>query len=262
MDLVESGNNVIAIDQRHPWELARIEVIAQVLRDIVRLHPGDVVVDVGCGDSFVAEQIARCYPAVTVYGIDSAFDEQLLATFRRKLKVGNVRLFKSLEEAAADIGDKKATAVLLADVIEHIEDDVAFLKSLTGSALAGPQTRYVVSVPAFRFLFSAHDVLLGHYRRYSNSTLERQLRRAGLEPQLLCYFFSSLLLPRLAQAAKDRLLPSKRRTTHVAAWHGSTALQRLIKNVLVWDFQLSWALYQRGLKLPGLSNLAVCRRPA
>jgi 2-polyprenyl-3-methyl-5-hydroxy-6-metoxy-1,4-benzoquinol methylase len=263
MDLVESGKSTGGIDKRHPWELARIEVIRRVLRDLAELHAGDVVLDVGCGDSFLAEQMALSYPAVTFYGIDTAFDEQRLGTLTRKLKVSNLRLFRTLEEAASAIGDKKAAIVLLMDVIEHIQDDVAFLQHLQGSPLVDPRTRYIISVPAFGFLFSTHDVVLGHYRRYSNKTLERLIKGAGLEPQLVCYFFSSLLLPRFTQAAKEKILRIKpRRTTQVAEWQGSKARQSLIKNILMWDFSLSWALCRRGITLPGLSNLAICGRPA
>ena len=134
---------------------------------------------------------------------------------------------------------------------------------LRASPLVGAATRYIISVPAFGFLFSTHDVLLGHYRRYSNRTLARRLNEAGLKPQLICYFFSSLLLPRLAQVAVEKLLPvGSERGTQVAEWQGGRALQALIKMILVWDFRLSRALYRIGIKLPGLSNLAVCTAPA
>jgi len=263
MDLAESGHKVVEIDKRHPWELARLEVIKRVLRELPELRGGDVVLDVGCGDSFVLDQLAPLYPGVSFYGIDPAFDEQLLRTFTRTLRMDNVRLFRTLEEAAANIGEKKAALVLLMDVIEHIEDEVAFLKYLRVSPLVGPATRYIISVPAFGFLFSTHDVLLGHYRRYSNRTLERRLNEAGLKPQLICYFFSSLLLPRLAQVAVEKLLRvGAGRATQVAKWQGGKALQALIKSILVWDFRLSRALIRMGVKLPGLSNLAVCTAPA
>jgi 2-polyprenyl-3-methyl-5-hydroxy-6-metoxy-1,4-benzoquinol methylase len=263
MDLVESGNKAVEMDRRHPWELARVDVIKRVLRDMVELRAGDIVLDVGCGDSFMTEQIARVYPAVTFYGIDTGFDEQLVDTLTGKQTVSNLRLFKTLEDAALHIGNGKAAVVLLMDVIEHIQDDVSFLRRLQSSPLVHPQARYVLSVPAFGFLFSAHDVVLGHYRRYSNKMLERHLKQAGLEPLVIGYFFSSLLLPRLVLAAKEKLLRfEQRRTTQVAEWHGSQPWQSFIKNVLVWDFRVSWALYRRGVKLPGLSNLAICRRSA
>ena len=263
MDLIESGNNCVPLDRRHPWELARLEVIKRVLHDRVELRAGDMVLDVGCGDSFMAEQIASAYPSVTFCAIDTALDEQLLGSFTGQLKVSNLRLFRTLEEAAVEMRGREATLVLLLDVIEHVEDDVAFLKHLQASSLINPRTRYVVSVPAFEFLFSMHDVILGHRRRYSNKTLRHLLTRAGLEPQLLCYFFSSLLLPRLTQAATEKVLgKTSRRRTQVARWRGGNLLQSLIKKILVWDFSISWALYRRGVILPGLSNLAVCRRPA
>jgi SAM-dependent methyltransferase len=263
MDLIESGSNRVPLDGRHPWELARLEVIKRVLRERVDLHAGDLVLDVGCGDSFMAEQIASAYPAVTFCAIDTALDEQLLGTFTGTLTVGNLRLFRTLEEATVEMRGRQAALVLLLDVIEHVADDVAFLKNLQASSLVNPRALYVVSVPAFEFLFSMHDVVLGHHRRYSNNTLQRHLMRAGLEPELLCYFFSSLLLPRLTQAATEKLLgKTARRSTQVARWRGGKLLQRLMKKILVWDFSISWALYRRGVILPGLSNLAVCRRPA
>lgn len=263
MDLIESGSNCVPVDHRHPWELARLEVIKRVLRERVELQAGDLVLDVGCGDSFMAEQIALAYPAVTFCAIDTALDEQRLASFTGKLKVANLRLFRTLDEAEVEMRGREATLVLLLDVIEHVEDDVAFLKYLQASSLINPRAWYVVSVPAFAFLFSMHDAVLGHHRRYSTKTLQRHLTRAGLEPQLLCYFFSSLLLPRLTQVATERVLgKTSRRSTQVARWRGGKMLQSLMKMILVWDFSISWALYRRGVSLPGLSNLALCRRPA
>ena len=56
------------------------------------------------------------------------------------------------------------------DVIEHVEDDVAFVRDVV-DGLAGPETGWVlVSVPAYQSLFSAHDRALKHYRRYSPGT--------------------------------------------------------------------------------------------
>src|SRR4051812_12209070 len=127
MDLSESRSNRVPLEHRHPWELARIEVIKRVLHDQVVLNAGDVVLDVGCGDSFLAEQIASAYPAVTFCGIDTAFDEHLLAKFSGKLKVANLRLFRTVEEAALAMRGTQATLVLLLDVLEHVQDDVAFL---------------------------------------------------------------------------------------------------------------------------------------
>jgi SAM-dependent methyltransferase len=263
MDLIESGSHAVALDRRHPWELARVDVVERLLRDPLELRPGDLVLDVGCGDAFVTEQIASLYPSVTFCGIDTAFDEHLLGTFTRNLTVRNVRLFSTLEEAALDIRGRQATVVLLLDVLEHIQDDVAFLKRLQASPLIGARTTYVVSAPAFESLFTTHDVLLGHRRRYSNKELRRHLNQADLEPLLLFYFFTSLLLPSLVHVMSERVLRiTSKRTTQVARWNGSKPWQNIIRTILLWDFCVSRALHRRGITLPGLSNLAICRRPA
>jgi hypothetical protein len=262
MDLRESGNTLVEIDRRHPWDLARIEVIKRVLRDCVELRAGDLIVDVGCGDSFVAAQLAQSYPALTVHGIDTAFDDRLIDAFTRQLTARNVHLFRTLEEAASGVAHRKAAVILLLDVLEHVDDDVAFLKYVQASPLVDHRTRFVVSAPAFPFLFSMHDRLLGHYRRYSNTTLARQLRGSGLELDVIGYFFSSLLLPRLLQAVKEKIVGSEPRRTRVAAWEGPRFAQRLFARVLVLDFRASWTLRRWGVTLPGLSNLAVCRPSA
>jgi hypothetical protein len=263
MDLLEFTGSTAHPHTRHPWELARVEVVKRVLRDTANLQPGDVILDVGCGDAFVAEAVALSYPSVTVYGVDIALDQQVLSALTANLKAHNLRLFKTLEEAESKIGTTKVAAVLLLDVIEHVPDDVAFLRRLRESPVVDSRSHYIISVPAFGFLFSTHDSVLGHYRRYSAGTLKSAIKEAGLEPQRVCYFFSSLLIPRLAQAAKERILrTTPRQSTQISDWRGSRARQILLKHLLIWDFSVSWRLCRGGITLPGLSNLAVCRRPA
>jgi len=263
MDLRESAKLSGDVKTRHPWELARIEVVKRVLREMAPLQAGDIVLDIGCGDGFMVDQVALSYPAVTFYGIDIAFDEPQLDALKQRLKAANVRLFRTLEGAASEIAHRTAAVVLLMDVLEHIDDETVFLRRIQELPIVDPATQYVVSVPAFDFLFSIHDDVLGHYRRYSKETLERVLEQAGLKPRLVCYFFVSLLVPRLVQTAKDRLLRRRaRRPTQTPVWRGGVTLQHVFKTLLIWDFSVSWLLARRGITLPGLSNLAVCRKPA
>ncbi len=61
--------------------------------------------------------------------------------------------------------EPKFDIVVATDVIEHIENDQAAAVKL--SQLVAPQGRLVITVPALQFLFGYHDVVLGHFRRYS-----------------------------------------------------------------------------------------------
>jgi SAM-dependent methyltransferase len=88
--------------------------------------------------------------------------------------------------------------IAVLDVVEHIEDDVGALKAMA-DCLA-PGGKILVTVPAHEWLWSAHDVVNHHHRRYSKSTLAVAIARAGLKHNGLRYF-NSLLFP-LAAAAR------------------------------------------------------------
>jgi SAM-dependent methyltransferase len=77
------------------------------------------------------------------------------------------------------------SAVVALNVLEHIEDDVAALRSCAG--LVAPGGLVVVLVPAFGFAMSAFDREIGHVRRYRVRTLTARLESAGLEPAEVRY---------------------------------------------------------------------------
>jgi SAM-dependent methyltransferase len=88
--------------------------------------------------------------------------------------------------------------VAVLDVVEHIEDDVAALAAM--KSLLKPGGKILIAVPAHQWMWSAHDVVNHHHRRYSKATLKTAIERAGLMPDKLGYF-NTLLFP-LAAAAR------------------------------------------------------------
>src|SRR5437763_7474104 len=112
MDLVEARARGFDEAVRHPWEQARLALVNHLIRHHVALQSGDVVFDIGCGDTFVVEQLARRYPQVQFCAVDSAFTDQLLERFRARLTVSNVSLFASLDLVPVA---KPAALVLLMD---------------------------------------------------------------------------------------------------------------------------------------------------
>jgi hypothetical protein len=83
-------------------------------------------------------------------------------------------------------------------VIEHIDEDVAGMRALAGKMKPG--ARMVITVPAFPWMWSAHDVVNHHKRRYTRRTLRALVDDAGLELEMMSWF-NSLLFP-LAAAAR------------------------------------------------------------
>jgi hypothetical protein len=86
-----------------------------------------------------------------------------------------------------------ADVVLFMDVLEHVDDDLAVLRSYAGSAR--PRTRFVITVPAFQSLWSAHDDFLAHRRRYRLTHIRKVVSAAGLTVVDGFYFFAAILPP-------------------------------------------------------------------
>jgi hypothetical protein len=83
-----------------------------------------------------------------------------------------------------------ADFILLMDVLEHIERDSEFLANVVAASPKG--TRFFITVPAFRLLWSKHDEYLGHHRRYRLRDLDSLCRGAGLKVETKFYFFATI----------------------------------------------------------------------
>ncbi len=226
----------------------------------VTLGPGAIVVDVGCGDTFVAEELARQHPQARFYAVDSAFTDELMATYRARLRVPNVSILASLDALPLT---QPATLILLMDVVEHISDDHGFLQDLRDRPCAGQDTRWLITVPSYGWLFSEHDRFLGHHRRYSIPRLHELLAAVGLSPLESGSWFVSLFAIRALQVVRERLLgAAKGGTTDVAAWRGDDRTARLLATILTLDGSAGVSLARVGLRLPGLSSFAICRTSA
>jgi SAM-dependent methyltransferase len=97
--------------------------------------------------------------------------------------------------------------VLMLDVLEHVEDDVACCKScrswLTGSG------RSIVAVPALRWLWSGEDYISKHIRRYTRKSLVSVLERGGLTVERCSYFNTFLFLPYAAVILARKLFGAR-----------------------------------------------------
>lgn len=245
--------------RRHPWELARYRVVQDWLT--AWLGPaqpaGQVVLDMGCGDSWFIERLAREGAQHRYLGVDIAFSGQQLTRLRQRVQGHPISLHTSLDEATAQLAGRGVNVVLLLDVIEHIEDEVGFLRWMQTFPAMTPQTAFVITVPAFQGLFCAHDEFLLHHRRYQRHALRQALGQAGLRVAESGYFFGSLLLPRLLQVALERSGLYRPDPSGVGQWAGGASATQAVAQVLWQDYRLGRALRRQGLHLPGLSTFAI-----
>ncbi len=141
------------------------------------------------------------------------------------------------------------------DVIEHLEDDLSALRELRRTV--APGGALLVTVPAYQWLWSGHDEINHHHRRYTRRTLQRVAEQAGWK-QVRTTYFNSLLLP-VAIVLRVLERVNRTKTTEIeprpvgAAGTRSTGCSSVRST-------LESALIARGRRIPaGLSLLAVFR---
>jgi SAM-dependent methyltransferase len=144
-----------------------------------------------------------------------------------------------------------ADVVLLLDVVEHLDDDVAGLRGARRFLREGGVL--VVTVPAYQWLWSGHDVALGHRRRYVAAELRRLVEGAGYRVERLTYF-NTVLFPAIAWTRLYKRLRGDVR-------HDLRRPGPVLNSVLQWLFALERHVVPTPALPFGTSLLVVARRP-
>lgn len=150
------------------YAISKYRITLRWLRDA--LSEGGLLLNVGCGGGFFHTMIAD--RPIQVIGFEPDPEAFELAQ-KTNPNPAKIRVIPSgLFEISTHLSEP-AQAIVMHDVLEHIEDEAAAVAALR--SLCTPETKVILSVPALGFLFGQHDVRLGHYRRYSRRTLTHAL---------------------------------------------------------------------------------------
>ncbi|MEZ5896136.1 MAG: methyltransferase domain-containing protein, partial [Parvularculaceae bacterium] len=142
------------------------------------------VLDVGAGSGVFSHMLVRDGIAQRAVCVDPNYDAATINTRSDE----RIRFVHNVTATDAD-------TVLMIDVIEHVDDDVALIRDY--ARIVNPGTQFILSVPAFDFLWSEHDDFLEHRRRYTLDRLRASVVAAGLQPVETRYFFG-MLFPAVA----------------------------------------------------------------
>lgn len=138
------------------------------------------ILDIGAGSGYFSRALLARTAAARATCVDLGYP-----TDRDETAAGKPIAFRR------HIDSSNADLVLMMDVIEHVADDVGLVADYVGKVPSG--ARFAVTVPAFMWLWSGHDVFLEHHRRYTLAGIEAVLRRAGLRVETGAYFYGALL---------------------------------------------------------------------
>ncbi|MEO7871264.1 MAG: class I SAM-dependent methyltransferase [Bacteroidia bacterium] len=165
-----------------------------IIETVKQFTPNGVIFDIGGGNGYVASGLEKA--SLETVLVEPGKEGVLNA---KKRGLTNI-VCSTLEDM--QLNNESADAMGIFDVLEHIEDDFSFLKTLNKFLKNGGML--YITVPAFQFLWSREDVAAGHFRRYSLKTLEKVLNKAGFEKVYSTYIFSVAPVPVLLL----RVLPS------------------------------------------------------
>ncbi|MGH2864499.1 MAG: class I SAM-dependent methyltransferase [Solirubrobacteraceae bacterium] len=230
-------------EDRHWWYRGRRTVLDGVIAGL-GLPADPRILDAGCGSGRFMVELAKLGK---VAGVELSAASVGLARERR---LGEVVAGSVLEMPFPD--DSFELAVSL-DVIEHLEDDLAALRELRRTV--APDGVLLVTVPAYQWLWSGHDEINHHQRRYTRRSLQRVAEQAGWR-QVRTTYFNSLLLPvAILLRGLDRF-STKTTESSLDLWVPPEPLNWLLERPLA----LEAAMIARGGRIPaGLSLLAVFR---
>ena len=243
----DSGyDNLVNIEENSFWFQYRNKCIVSLVESFA---PNEILVDIGGGNGFTSYILKK-------HGLKSILIEPGQAGAFNASKRGVETVCGTIEEL--NFNSSKIKSVGLFDVIEHIEDDLGFLKQIY--KISSPEVMIFATVPAYNFLWSDEDIYAGHIKRYNLKSLSKLFIDAGFKIEYSSYYFQILILPILFFRALPFKLGIKKKQTKenlAKDHHKKGFLQKFIENML----NIEYSKIKQHLKLNyGASLILVAKK--
>jgi SAM-dependent methyltransferase len=228
--------------QKHWWFRARREILARVIARL-ELPSRAELLEIGAGTGGNLAMLSQfgCVSAVEMDGFARQYASD----------VSGLRVSYGCLPDQLPFADASFDLICLFDVLEHIEDDANALKRVL--QLLKPGGRAVVTVPAYQWLYGAHDRAHQHFRRYTARQLYTKARAAGLSVGRSGYF-NALLFPLIAAHRLQKIATSQQ------DGHDAALPSRLVNRLLYGIFAVEKYVVPVALFPYGTSVLAILER--
>lgn len=158
--------------ENHFIDTASRENALKQTQQYVQDKESTVILEVGCSSGFMLKTLRDAFPKSTVIGTDVV----RAPLIKLSKEISNVPLLL-FDLVNCPLPDNCVDAVVMLNVLEHIENDLGALQQVM--RILKPGGVVVIEVPAGPNLYDIYDKILMHYRRYTLSSLQKQTEAAG-----------------------------------------------------------------------------------
>lgn len=211
----------------------------RAMRQLLGSFRADEVLDVGAGSGVFSRQLLDAGVCRSAVCVDPFYAAERNETHNGK----PLHFVRAVDKVQQNL-------ILMMDVLEHVDNDIALLSDYAGKMPVGG--RILITVPAFQFLWSGHDIFLEHRRRYTAMQLEKVVENSGLKTLKTRYFFGALF-PLIAAI---RLAKPKA----TAPRSDLKLYPERLNNALIAIHDLERALLFPFNRLAGLSVFCLCEK--
>ena len=192
---------------KHWWYCAKKEIVLDFAETFGNLKKGNdqgSIIDVGCGMGLMLDSL-KDYGEV--YGVEMEEEAVEYCRINTFNDAGSDRVMPGSLPDNIPFPDGRFDTVFALDVLEHVEDDLAAAKKLHSLLKDGGSL--ILTVPAHMSMWSGHDELTHHFRRYERDGLLKVITDAGFKVKKCSYYNSRLFLPAYAVRKIKNLLKIK-----------------------------------------------------
>lgn len=241
MDLLEADNIDLYKESKHWWIKTRFLYIDKVIESLEHDNNEINILEVGCGTGQNIAYIRNDYKGTrkvrSIYGVDI----NLPKGFTRN-DLGE----HDIMSAVSPPENIKYDILIMMDVVEHVENPVDLISNY--SKYLKHDGRVLITVPAFNHLWSRHDVILEHIKRYKRNVLNEESIKAGLSPVFTKYIFSVFYF--IVLFVRKVLPESKSVSTDLKLPH--SVLNRLFYIIGLVEYKLSFIRLPFGTSVVGI----------
>ena len=238
------------LERNHWWFKARLKILETTFKK----HIGDKkrlkILNVGVATGATTEMLQKFGDVTSL-----EYDKECCAFLKEKTGIDAVNASLTELSFSSDTFD----VVCAYDVIEHIEADILAITEI--HRVLNSNGQYMITVPAYQFLWSNHDVVNHHFRRYTKTELVSKLSSATFTTEYTTYF-NTLLFPPIAFVRfLLNLLPKGKNNKTSGSDNEVLSSNGLLNKMLFQIFKSEEKILSKKVSLPfGVSILSIGRK--